>query len=58
MSHGWTVTLWRYVEPVRGAELEPAAAAAALRIVHESLAGFTDRLPGFTVELDDAERLL
>jgi Ser/Thr protein kinase RdoA (MazF antagonist) len=58
VSHGLTVTLWRYVEPVRGAELEPAAAAAALGIVHEMLADFAGQLPGFTVELTTTERLV
>ncbi|MGH2913546.1 MAG: phosphotransferase family protein [Solirubrobacteraceae bacterium] len=57
-SHGLTVTLWRYVRSLPGAEFEPAAAAAALTVVHERLIGFTGRLPVFTVELDDAERLL
>ena len=57
-SRGLTVTLWQYVEPARGAELEPAEAAEALRVVHEALAGFDGRLPVFAVELDDAARLL
>ena len=57
-SSGLTVTLWRYVEPVRGAELEPAEAAAALRVVHEALAGFGGRLPAYAIELGDAARLL
>lgn len=55
---GLTLTLWEYVEPMHGAELRPAAAAAALKVVHEAMAGFDGRLPVFTVELDDAARLL
>ena len=57
-SRGLTVTLWQYVEPVRGAELGAAEAAEALRVVHDALAGFGGRLPGYAVELDDAARLL
>jgi hypothetical protein len=56
--HGLTVTLWQYVEPVRGAKLRPAAAAAGLEVVHDAMAGFGGRLPVFTVELVDAARLL
>jgi Phosphotransferase enzyme family len=55
---GLTLTLWQYVEPAQGAAFDPAAAAAALKVVHEALAGFDGRLPVFTVELDDAARLL
>ena len=57
-SSGLTVTLWQYVEPVRGAELEPAEAAEALRVVHRALAGFGGWLPAYAVELGDAARLL
>lgn len=59
--HRWqdlTLTLWQYVEPAPGAPLPSAAVAAAMRIVHEALTGFDGRLPPFTLELDDARRLL
>lgn len=55
---GLTVTLWDYIEPVPGAELRLNELAAALRLVHRALDGFPDRLPLFTVELDDTARLL
>ena len=55
---GFDLTLWRYLVPIPGAELRPASAAAALTVVHEAMVGFDARLPVFTVELDDAERLL
>jgi Ser/Thr protein kinase RdoA (MazF antagonist) len=55
---GLTLTLWQYVEPVPGASLVPAQTAAALAVVHDALADFRPALPRFTLELDDARRLL
>lgn len=56
--HGLTLTLWEHVEPIPGAELAPAATAAALKMVHEGLSDFDGSLPFFALELDDVRRLL
>ena len=53
-----TLTLWRYVEPLRGAPVRPTQTALALRAVHEDLNDFPGSLPLFTLELEDAGRLL
>jgi thiamine kinase-like enzyme len=53
-----TITLWRYVEPIPGAAPTSAQTAAALTDVHDALADFEGTLPAFTVELNDARRLL
>lgn len=55
---GVTVTLWQYAEPVRAAALDPTEVAAALKTVHEALVDYTGELPPFSLELDDAKRLL
>ena len=39
-----TLTLWRYVEPLRGAPVRPAETALALRAVHEDLNDFPGSL--------------
>lgn len=56
--HGLTLTLWDYVEPVRGDELAAAETAAAVKIVHGALSDFDRSLPWFALELADARRLL
>jgi hypothetical protein len=59
--HVWrdlVVTLWEYVEPVGGAALLGTEVAAAIKVVHAALADFDGTVPPFTLELDDAERLL
>jgi Phosphotransferase enzyme family len=59
--HRWgnlTLTLWQYAEPVRGAALDPTGAAAALSAVHQALVEFPCPLPPFSLELEDASRLL
>lgn len=56
--HELTVTLWQHVEPAPGAPPRSAAIAAALKSVHEALTDFAGPLPRFTLELDDARRLL
>lgn len=59
--HVWqrlNVTLWEYAEPRPAATVVAAETAAALSAVHRGLADFGGALPPFTVELDDAARLL
>jgi hypothetical protein len=59
--HRWRelkLTLWQYVEPLPGARPSAAAMAEAITRVHEALADFEGVLPDFTLELDDASRLL
>jgi hypothetical protein len=59
--HHWrnvTLTLWQYAEPFQGAALGPTEVAAALSAVHEALIDFPGSLPPFTLELEDARRLL
>lgn len=57
--HGaFIVTLWQYVRPVRPDELDPGEVSAALKTVHDALGSFPASLPQFSVELEDARRLL
>jgi hypothetical protein len=59
--HPWkdaSLTLWQYAEPDQGAALDPVRLAGALRTVHEALGDFPGSLPPFTLELEDARRLL
>src|SRR5881397_484305 len=53
-----TLTLWRYVEPLQGAPVRPTQTAPLLRAVHEDLNDFPGSLPLFSLELEDAGRLL
>ncbi len=55
---GLTVTLWQHIPPMSRATLAPAKTAAVLKIVHAALADFEEPLPPFTLELNDAQRLL
>jgi hypothetical protein len=48
------VTFWQYVEPKR--EVEPVAAGEALRVIHESLAGYEGELP--SLHTDDLAGIL
>jgi hypothetical protein len=59
--HCWRelkVTLWQYLEPLPGAAPTATTMAAAIKRVHEALGDFEGALPEFTLELDDASRLL
>jgi Phosphotransferase enzyme family len=49
-----TLTLWQYAEPLDGVALGATAVSAA----HEALLDFPGSLPPFTLELEDARRLL
>lgn len=53
-----TLTLWQYAQPVAGGEPERGEVAAALKAIHEALAVFPGALPPFSLELEDARRLL
>jgi hypothetical protein len=53
-----TVALWEYAEAAGGAALDPNEVAASLRGVHQALSDFPGALPSFSVELEDARRLL
>jgi hypothetical protein len=53
-----TLTLWQYTEPTRAGEPDQAEVAAALQVVHEALVDFHGSLPPFSLELEDARRLL
>jgi hypothetical protein len=53
---GPTVSLWRYYEHVKAKDV--TAAAAALRAVHTTLAGYPGDLPSFMLEFDGISRLL
>jgi hypothetical protein len=55
---GLTLTLWEYVASVPSAVLDPSETAGALRSVHEALLDFSEPLPAFTLELEDARKLL
>jgi Phosphotransferase enzyme family len=59
--HRWQelrLTRWHYVDPLPGGRPDAPEMAAAIKIVHEALADFGGMLPPFTLELDDARRLL
>ena len=53
-----SLTLWEYVEPAPKVAPDPKDLAAAIAVVHRALGDFGGSLPLFTVELDDASRLL
>jgi hypothetical protein len=53
-----TLTLWEYVEPTSAGSPPASETAAALTAVHLALADYGGSLPPFTLELDDARRLL
>jgi hypothetical protein len=53
-----TLTLWQYAQPVAAGEPDQGEVAAALKAVHAALAGFPGSLPPFSLELEDARRLL
>jgi hypothetical protein len=55
---GLTLTLWQYAQPVASDEPERGEIGAALKAVHSALAGFPGPLPPFSLELEDARRLL
>jgi len=57
-SRGLTLTLWQYAQPVAAGEPEQGEVAAALKAVHEALVRFPGSLPLFSLELEDARRLL
>jgi Ser/Thr protein kinase RdoA (MazF antagonist) len=57
-SRGLTLTLWQYVEAVRGGAPRPLDTATAIKVVHKALTDFDGQLPCFTAELNDAEELL
>jgi len=52
------LTLWQYARPVAAGEPDQGEVAAALTAVHEALVGFPGSLPTFSLELEDARRLL
>jgi hypothetical protein len=59
--HSWKdviLTLWQHAEPDEGAILDPVRLTGALRTVHETLGDFPASLPPFSLELEDARRLL
>jgi Phosphotransferase enzyme family len=53
-----TLTLWQYAEPLQGVALGSTEVASAVSTVHEALLDFPGSLPPFTLELEDARRLL
>jgi hypothetical protein len=53
-----SLTLWEYAEPAPEVVADRKDLAAAITVVHRVLADFGGSLPVFTVELDDAGRLL
>jgi hypothetical protein len=56
--NGLTITLWQYYMESTATAITGGARGRGLAIVHSVLRDFNDRLPWFSVELDDVGRFL
>jgi hypothetical protein len=57
-AHGAVVSLWEYCVHDASVEVDAGSATRALAEVHAALAGYDGLLPSFTIQIEDAGRIL
>jgi hypothetical protein len=57
-AHGAVVSLWEYCVHDASVEVDAGSAIRALAEVHAALAGYDGLLPSFTIQIEDAGRIL